>query len=250
VYGINKGYNDKAEQPAANATAIETAAFNDWIHCHGAFRLSIPLSMEPKIQVEYTVVDNAKTLWEKLASAYKSKLKLYIFEIWEDLWSIKLQDCADVDNYTSRIDRKVNDHNPCTGLTTPSTTDTATDTDSAKTISKMSEQEHIFYLLRGIPRNYEWKVFLEFMMDRNATKTATADEIVTKLVEQEAGIMRENGLAPEALLFAKKGGKGGGKGSKAGKGGKSLRTYKRDHKRDNKDDRKEKDFRKCFHCHR
>jgi hypothetical protein len=114
----------------------------------------------------------------------------------------------------------------------------------------MSEQEHIFYLLRGIPRNYEWKVFLECMMDKNATKTSTADEIVTKLVEQEAGIMRENGLAPEALLFAKKGGKGGGTGGKAGKGGKSPRRYKRDHKRDNTDDMKEKDFRKCFQCHR
>jgi len=75
--------------------------------------------------------------------------------------------------------------------------------------------------------------------------TATPDEKVTKLVETEAAIKRANGLAPEALLFAKKGGKGGN-GGKAGKGG---RSPKRD-KRDNKDDRKEKDVRKCFHCQR
>ena len=130
------------------------------------------------------------------------------------------------------------------------TTDTdATNTDSAKTITKLSEQEHIFYLLRGIPRNDEWKVFLELMMDKNATMTATPDEIVTKLVEKEAAIKRENGLAPEALLFARKGGRGGGNGSKAGRGGKSPRRDKRDDKRDNKGD-KEKDFRKCFHCQR
>ena len=63
--------------------------------------------MELRIKAEYTVVEDAKTLWEKLASAYKSKLKLNIFEITDDDWSINLQDCGDVDNYASQIDRKV-----------------------------------------------------------------------------------------------------------------------------------------------
>ena len=149
-------------------------------------------------------------------------MKLNIFEIREDLWRIKLQDCRDVDNYASQIDRKIKDYNLCAGPTPPSTTDTdATDMDSAKTIAKMSEQEHIFYLLHGIPRNDEWKVFLELMMDKNTTMTATPNEIVTKLIEKEAAIKRENGLAPEALLFAKKGGRGG-------RGGKVGRSPKRD----------------------
>jgi hypothetical protein len=115
----------------------------------------------------------------------------------------------------------------------------------------MSEQEYIFYLLRGIPRNDKWKVFLELMIDKNATMTATPDEVVTKRGEKEAAIKRENGLAPEALLFAKKGGKGGngGNSSKAGKGGEGPRRDSRDDKRDNKGD-KEKDCRKCFHCQR
>jgi len=203
--------------------------------------------MEPRIQAEYTVVDDAKTLWEKLASAYKSKLKLNNFEIRVDLWSIKLQDCGDDDNYVSLIDWKVKDYNLCGGPSTTGTDAADTDTNAnAKTIAKMSEQEHIFYLLRGIPRNDKWKVFLELMMDKNATMTATPYDIVTKLVEMEAAIKGENGLAPEALLFAKKGGKGG-RGSKVGK---SPKRDKRDDKRDNKDDRKEKDLRKCFHCQR
>jgi hypothetical protein len=92
VYGIIKGYDDKPEEPAANATATEKAAFKDWMHRNGVARSTILLGMEPRIQAEYMVVDDAKTLWEKLASAYKSKLKLNIFEIREDLWSIKLQD--------------------------------------------------------------------------------------------------------------------------------------------------------------
>ena len=92
VYGIIKGYNDKPEEPAANTTATETAASKDWMNHHNVARCTILLSMEPRIQAEYTVVDDAKTLWEKLASAYKSNLKLNIFEITEDLWSIKLHD--------------------------------------------------------------------------------------------------------------------------------------------------------------
>jgi hypothetical protein len=70
-------------------------------------------------------------------------LKLNIFEIREDHWTIKLQDCGDVDNYASWIDRKVKDYNLCAG---PTTTDTDADA-NAKTIAKMSEKEHIFCLL-------------------------------------------------------------------------------------------------------
>jgi hypothetical protein len=103
----------------------------------------------------------------------------------------------------------------------------------------MSEQDHILYLLCGIPSNDKWKVFLKRMMEKNAMMTTTPNEIITKLVEKEAAIKRENGLGPEALLFAKK-------GARDGIGGKVGRSPKRD-KRDNKGD-KEKDFGKFFQC--
>jgi hypothetical protein len=54
----------------------------------------------------------------------------------------------------------------------------------------MTDEEHVFYLLRGIPRNDDWQFFLELMMDKNATATLTPDEIVIKLVEKEATIKR------------------------------------------------------------
>jgi hypothetical protein len=47
------------------------------------------------------------------------------------------------------------------------------------------------------------------MIDKNATMTATPTGIVTKLIEQEAAMKRQNGLTPEAVFFAKNGGKGG-----------------------------------------
>jgi len=248
VYGIIKGYDDKQVEPAANVTSTEKAALKDWMNPHGVARSSILLSMERRIQAEYMVVNDAKRLWEMLASVYKSQLRFNIFEIRADLGSIKLQDCRDVDNYALQIDQKVKDYNLWAG---PSTTDTdATDTDSAKTIAKMSEQEHIFYLLCGIARNDQGKDLLELMMDKNTTMTTTPDGITTMVVEKEVAISRENGLVLEALLFAKKGGNGGngGNGGKAGKDGRSPKRDKRHYERDHKDDRKEKDLQKCFHC--
>jgi hypothetical protein len=47
-------------------------------------------------------------------------------------------------------------------------------------MAKMSEQEHIFYILRGIPRNNEWNVFLEVMVDNNPMTPARPDEIISQ----------------------------------------------------------------------
>ena len=93
MYGIIKAYNDKPEKPAANVTATEKAAFKECMNRHGDARSTILLGMETRIQAEYTVVDDAKTRWEMPASAYKSKLKLNIINIREDLGSIKLHHC-------------------------------------------------------------------------------------------------------------------------------------------------------------
>jgi len=70
VYGIIKGYDDKPEETAAKATGTEKTAFDDWTNCHGVARSTILQGMGPRMPVEYTVVDDAKTLWENLASVY------------------------------------------------------------------------------------------------------------------------------------------------------------------------------------
>jgi hypothetical protein len=45
VYGIIKGYDDKPEEPAADVTATEKAAFKDWMNRHGVARSTILLGM-------------------------------------------------------------------------------------------------------------------------------------------------------------------------------------------------------------
>ena len=136
-------------------------------------------------------------------SEQKAKLKLNIFEIKEDLWSIKLQDCREVDNYASRIDRKVIDYYLCAGHQ-PRTLMLPTPMEIQKIVAKISEHEHIFNLIHRIPRNNRWNAIRELVMDRNTTMTAMPDVIITKLVQKVAGIKRGNGLTPEAVLFAKR----------------------------------------------
>jgi len=119
VYGMVKRYADKQEEPAANVTATEMATFEDWMNHRGVARSTIPLGMEPRISADYTIIHDAKMLWEKLTSGSKSKLKLNICEIREDIWSSKQHDCGDVDNSALRIDRTDKNYNLCAG---PSTT--------------------------------------------------------------------------------------------------------------------------------
>jgi hypothetical protein len=83
-YGIIKKYNDKPDEPAVNATSAEKAAFKGWMTPNGVARSTIRLGREPRIYAEYMVIENSKTLREKLASAYRAKLKLNIIEIRED----------------------------------------------------------------------------------------------------------------------------------------------------------------------
>jgi hypothetical protein len=96
-----KGYDKKPAEPAANGTATANGTFQDWRNRQGVARLTIALGIELGINEEYMVIENAEMHWEKLASLYKSMLKLNIFEIRKDLWSMKVQNSDDVDNYAS-----------------------------------------------------------------------------------------------------------------------------------------------------
>jgi len=153
-----------------------------------------------------------------------------VFQIWEELSGIRLEDYDDVETYAFRIDQKVKDYNLCSE---PSSSDATT------TLAKMTDEVHVFYLLGRIPGNDDWQFLLELMMDKNAMEILTPDEIVIKLVEKEATIKRETWLGLEALLFAK----GNAKGQAKGKSRKSRNG----HESDEDQDRKGKPT--CFYCH-
>ena len=162
-------------------------------------------------------------------------MKFNVFQIREELLGLRLEDCDEVDTYALQINQKVNDYNLHSEQSS---------SDVTKTLAKMTDEEHVFYLLRGIPRNDDWQFCLVLIMDMNTKATLTPDEIVIKLVEQEATIKRENRLGQEALLFAKGNAKGNAKGKGNGKGRKSWKGHESD------ENQVRKGNPTCCHCHK
>lgn len=205
MYGIIEEFNYKPDKPATNFTATQKGVCKDWMNCCGVALLTNLVYMEQRIEAEYSAIDFAMMFWEKFTSAYQSKYKLNISEIWENLWSNKLQDNREVDNYALQINQMINYYNPCIG---PSTTDTDADCNSGKTITKLSEEEHSFSHLCKIPWKDEWKVLVELINDKNVMMTTIRNEIISILIEVKAVIKTENWFGPDAMLFAKNGGEG------------------------------------------
>lgn len=219
----------------AMAKLTHRAAPKYWVTQHGTGRSTFLLGMEPWVQALNMPITDTRTLWETLATEYRSKLKFDIFQIREERLGMRCEDCEDVDTYALRIDQKVKvnklSSEPWTSF--PETT---------RTLAKMTNEEHLFYLLRGIPRNDDWQFFLELIMDKNPTATLTPDEIEIKLVEKETMIKRGNGLGQETPLFATENSNGNGK---------SKGTGRRSGKGDNSDEDQEgKRKLTCFLCHK
>jgi len=135
--GILRGYTDLPEVPAPIVTATEKAAFKVWKKHHGTSSSTILLGMEQIAQKTYMVVVNFDTVWTKLVSADKQKLKLNTVKNISDLCSNTLQNHTDVDNYMSWINQKSKDYYCWVGSST--TLSDAADIDIAITITKISE---------------------------------------------------------------------------------------------------------------
>lgn len=94
-----------------------------------------------------------------------------------------------VNNNPLRIDCTLNNDNVlfeliATSTSSPDTALTGVNV-NVQTITKMSEREHIIYLCPSDYMQEKCKVFLELIMRKITTMTATPNEIVTKLVEKK-----------------------------------------------------------------
>jgi hypothetical protein len=152
----------------------------------------------------------------------------------KELLGTRLEDCDDVDTYALRIEQKVKDYNLCSQ---------ASWSDWTRTLGMMTDLEQVLFNLRQIPKNDDWQFFLQLMMDKNAMATLTHDEIVIKLLENEAMMKSEQGLRQQAILFRKGNTKGIAKGN--GRDRKSSRSDESD-----KDQGDRKSQPTCFYYHK
>jgi hypothetical protein len=163
VLGIVDGTEEAPED------AIE---LKSWKKQHGIAQSTILLAMQRSWQQQYVVQKDAKALWDQLKEDYKSKVKLNVWALRDEMSAVKLSNCENVQEYASKIQGHVNDFNLCAGSSTGSGT--------------MPKSEHSYYLMQGVPKNDDWRFFTQLMYDKIDTLADNPEEIVTKMKAHEA----------------------------------------------------------------
>lgn len=102
------------------------------------------------MQAEFKAIHDVKMLCDMPTSVYTLQVDIKLLHVCQELFDINLQHRRNNDNYTSLIDLKLAN---CTSFLVPLVADTDADVDTMKTITKMSEQQYVFYVLCGISRD-------------------------------------------------------------------------------------------------
>ena len=104
------GIVDGTEEAPDAKDAMEFEAWKKW---HGIAWSTILHMMERSLQQLYGVLTDAKALWDQLKEDYKSKVKLNVWALPDQMSAVKLRHCENVQEYASKIQRCVNDFNLC-----------------------------------------------------------------------------------------------------------------------------------------
>ena len=148
----------------------DTTELRSWKKQHGIARSTILLAMERSLQQQYGVQKDSKALWDQLKEDYKSKVKLNVWALRDEMSAVKLSNCENVQQYASKIQGYVNDFNLCAENLT----------------GTMPKSEHSYSLIQGIPKDDDWRFFTQLMYDRIDTLADKPEEIVTKMKAHEA----------------------------------------------------------------
>jgi hypothetical protein len=136
------GIVDGTEEAPENQKLEE---YKEWKKQNGIARSTILLAMERPLQQQYGVQKDAKELWEPLMEPYKSKVKLNVISLRDEISAMKLSDCENVQEYVSMIKGYVNDFNLWA--------------DSSTRCDTMLKSEHTYYHMKVVPKDDCWRVF-------------------------------------------------------------------------------------------
>jgi hypothetical protein len=144
--------------------------FKAWKKQLGIERSTILLAMERSLQQQYGVQNDAKVRWAELKEHHKSKVKLNVWALCDEISAVKLRDCENVQEYASKIQGYVNDFNLC----------------AENSNGTMPMGEHSYYLMQGILKDDDWRFFTQLMYDKIDTLADKPEEIDTKMRAHEA----------------------------------------------------------------
>ena len=139
--------------------------FKAWKKQYGIAHLTILLAMETSLQQQYGVQKDSKALWDQLKEDYKSKVRLNVYALRDEMSALQLRDCENVQEYASKIQGYVNDFNLCVESST----------------STMPMSKHSYYLMKGIPKDESWRVVTELMYDKIDTLSNKLEEVTMKM---------------------------------------------------------------------
>ena len=160
-----------------------------WKKQYGIARSTILLAMERSLQQQYGVQKDAKALWDHLKEDYKSKVKLNVWALRDEMSAVRLSDCENVQAYASKIQSYGNDFNLCA------------DTDSSSTGSgTMPKSEHTYYLMKGVPKDDDWRVFTQLMYNKIDTLADKPEEVVVKMKAHEARLQKDDDSEVTAMF--------------------------------------------------
>jgi len=219
--------------------AKDGTEFKAWKKQHGIARSTILLAMERSLQQQYGVQKDAKALWDQLKEDYKSKVKLNVWALRDEMSAVKLRDCENVQEYASKIQGHVNDFNLCADSSTGSGT--------------MPKSEHSYYLMQGIPKDDDWRFFTQLMYDKIDTLADKPEEIVTKMKAHEARLQKDDD-SEVAAMFSKTRTKSEKRNSKHSR--KSRKSRDSGSESDGSSSGNEKhasrrrDTQECYRCHK
>jgi len=167
VMGEDKWPEDLAEEAMAAERLPHMAEVKNWVIQPGTARMMILLSTELLLPAMYLEIRTVQILWVKLVTAYKSKLKWYIFQLEKELLGVRLENRDDIDTYSLWIHQMVQDYTlsrePSTSLT-----------DLTRNLVKMTNNEHMLYLRHSVSRNEDWVFFLELIIDQKCNSYSHA----------------------------------------------------------------------------
>jgi hypothetical protein len=140
------------------------------------------------LQQQNGIQKDAKALWDQLKEDYKSKAKLNVWALQDEMSAVRLSDCENVQEYTSKIQSYVNDFNLCA------------DSDSSTGSDTMLKSEHTYYLMKGIPKDDDWRFFTQLMYDKIDTLANKPDEVIVNMKSHNARLQKDDDSEGAAMF--------------------------------------------------
>jgi hypothetical protein len=104
--------------------------------------------------------------------------------------AVRLSDSENVEEYSLKIQSYVNDFNLCA------------DTDSSSTGSgTMLKSKHTNYLMKGVPKNDDWRFFTQLIYDKIDTLADTPEEIIVKMKAPKGQLQKDDNAELAAMFF-------------------------------------------------